>query len=136
MLLNDFYKILCKSIPEEIVSPSGVVSWQQDFNISLNPAHRIYEGHFEGNPVVPGVCQIQIISELSSLAAGAPLRLVTADNVKFPVSIIPGNSSQIEVRINLRTDSEGCFVVNATLTGLDKVFIRFKGLFRKESLCQ
>lgn len=32
--------------------------------VSVDAGHKIFEGHFPGQPVLPGVCQIQLIKEL------------------------------------------------------------------------
>ena len=32
--------------------------------ISIDVHHKIFEGHFPGQPVLPGVCMIQIVKEL------------------------------------------------------------------------
>ena len=32
--------------------------------IRLNPSHEIFKGHFPGNPILPGVCVVQILKEI------------------------------------------------------------------------
>ena len=44
-----------------------------EFDISLFPEHFIYKAHFPGEPITPGVCIIQIATELFSLAMDAPM---------------------------------------------------------------
>ena len=56
MVLQDFYKILS----EEKTSDS-----KYTFTILVNEKHDVFKGHFPGNPIMPGVCMIQIIKELS-----------------------------------------------------------------------
>ena len=34
------------------------------FSLNLNAAHEIYEAHFPGEPVTPGVCLVQMAGEL------------------------------------------------------------------------
>ena len=38
--------------------------------IKLNPKHEIFKGHFPGKPIMPGVCMIQIIKELTERSLG------------------------------------------------------------------
>ena len=38
-----------------------------EFDISFFPGHFIYKAHFPGEPITPGVCIIQIATELFSL---------------------------------------------------------------------
>jgi 3-hydroxyacyl-[acyl-carrier-protein] dehydratase len=99
----------------------------------LNPAHPVYEGHFSGNPVVPGVCQVQMISELLSVIKGSALRLMHADNVKFLSLMVPDKNRVIDADIRVKTAENGEISANATLQDGEVIFIKFKGLFRKES---
>ena len=56
--LNDLYTL--KDVQEDSVNK------QIKIQITLNPAHEIFKGHFPGNPVMPGVCTVQIVKELLS----------------------------------------------------------------------
>ena len=31
------------------------------FHVTLNPNHEIYRGHFQGNPISPGVCTGEMV---------------------------------------------------------------------------
>ena len=54
MLLENFYKIIHIKERED---------GKQAIEIELNPGHMLYQGHFPGQPVVPGVCTLQMIKE-------------------------------------------------------------------------
>ena len=54
MLLDNFYTILSSESSDSTI-------WT--IQIELNPKHPIYQGHFPGHPVVPGVCLLQLIKE-------------------------------------------------------------------------
>jgi 3-hydroxyacyl-[acyl-carrier-protein] dehydratase len=133
MLLKNFYTVIHCSGTEEELSQTGIPSERYRFTLELNPAHPVYEGHFSGNPVVPGVCQIQMISELLSVIKGSALRLMHADNVKFLSLMVPDKNHIIDADIRVRTAENGEISANATLQGGEVIFIKFKGLFRKES---
>ena len=51
--------------------------------IKLNVDHSIFKGHFPGNPILPGVCQIEIVSELLGKYFDKDYNLSTALNIKF-----------------------------------------------------
>ncbi len=133
MLLKKFYTVIHRSGTEEELSQTGIPEERYRFTLELNPAHPVYEGHFSGNPVVPGVCQIQMISELLSVIKGSALRLMNADNVKFLSLMVPDKNRIIDADIRVRTAENGDISANATLQGGEVIFIKFKGLFRKES---
>jgi 3-hydroxyacyl-[acyl-carrier-protein] dehydratase len=59
ILLNDFY-----TLTEKIEVP-GVVKAK----IAINKRHRIFDGHFPGLPVVPGVCMLQIVREIMEVSS-------------------------------------------------------------------
>lgn len=52
MLLKDFYKI---------ISLENTVDSKYKAVISINEQHDVFKGHFPGNPIMPGVCMMQII---------------------------------------------------------------------------
>ena len=51
--------------------------------IKLNARHRIYEGHFPGNPVTPGVVQIQMVKEMLLYFFKKELKLISVSRCKF-----------------------------------------------------
>ena len=54
MLLDNFYTILSSESSDSTI-------WT--IQVKLNPGHPVYQGHFPGHPVVPGVCLLQLIKE-------------------------------------------------------------------------
>ena len=73
-LLNDFYTIASATKTDVNVL---------QFTIELNENHDIFKGHFEQMPVVPGVCQTQLIKELLQQTLDKPLVLAKGSNIKF-----------------------------------------------------
>ena len=57
--------------------------------IRLNPAHTIYAVHFPGNPITPGVCIVQMATEIIERKTGGRLILSAANNIKFVKPITP-----------------------------------------------
>jgi 3-hydroxyacyl-[acyl-carrier-protein] dehydratase len=96
--------------------------------VSLNPLHRIFNGHFPGNPVVPGVCQIQMIREIVEKGWGKSGRLVSADNVKFLSMITPGEHPVLQVECRVREKEQGYLDIQATIVDEDVIFLKFKGV--------
>ncbi len=118
-LLNDFYTIESTEKP----SPNILL-----VNIQLNQSHPIFKGHFEQMPVVPGVCQTQIIKELLQQELNKNLTLTKGDNIKFTGMIIPTQNSKINVEINFK-EVENQYVVDAKLFFENTIFTKFKGTF-------
>ena len=80
MLLENFYKIIHIKERED---------GKQAIEIELNPGHVLYQGHFPGQPVVPGVCTLQIIKESAEQIANQPLQYVQIASSKFLSAINP-----------------------------------------------
>lgn len=97
--------------------------------ISLHAAHPVYQGHFPGNPVAPGVCQIQILKELVEKAVGAPLNLREADNIKFLSMINPQLNPLLECTISIKPAIDRQISVTASIGSGSSVFLKFKGKF-------
>ena len=72
--------------------------------IRLNAQHFIYEAHFPGEPVTPGVCILQIAQELLSEETELNLSLKKIKNAKFTAVIAPNNISELIVTFsNIKT---------------------------------
>jgi 3-hydroxyacyl-[acyl-carrier-protein] dehydratase len=129
MPLDNFYKIIDQGETEDV---NGVVENPVKkfcFTIKLNPKHAIYTGHFPGNPVVPGVCQVQMIKELTSAILKTNLVIQKSDNIKFLSMIIPTVSPILTVNIDIREKEPGSWHVNSVILHKDQIFLKFKGVF-------
>jgi len=120
MLAGKFYTIVAQQQPDA-----------QSINttIALNAAHPIFEGHFPDQPVVPGVCMMQIIQELVSGAVGKKLLIEKAANMKFLNMVDPVQQPQVNVDITYSTVEEGV-KATAVIKHEAMVFLKFQGLFK------
>lgn len=89
-LKNNLYKIISK---EEVNSIFN-------YTVELNPSCVIYQAHFPGEPITPGVCIVQISKEviedllLEQSSASRRLEIIKAKNIKF-LSVISPNETPI-----------------------------------------
>ncbi len=88
MLLNEFYYIIDKDVTTDV----SVVT------VRFNPEHEIYKAHFPGRPITPGVCQIQMVTELLSLCLNAEVVLTDIKNVKYMAIMSPDEVTEMNVR--------------------------------------
>lgn len=122
MLQETFYKI----ISEEQREDTHIV------HAELNKNHAIYEGHFPDNPVVPGVCQTQIIKEVLETIAGMKLRMTLAAEIKYLAVINPRVDPDLVIELKIKRTDDNSFSVNSTIGGGDKIFLKFRGTFVPE----
>lgn len=59
------------------------------FDVTLNASHVIYQVHFPGHPVTPGVCIIQTARELVEELVCQPLTVSAVRNAKFLAVLSP-----------------------------------------------
>lgn len=93
MLIENFYHIVS-------TRETGEMAWT--INIELNPEHRVYRGHFPGNPVLPGVCTLQIIKECLSEQLNLTYRYDRISSCKYLSAINPLQTSGIELHLTAK----------------------------------
>ncbi|NQV02729.1 MAG: 3-hydroxylacyl-ACP dehydratase [Bacteroidia bacterium] len=127
MLQGTFFHILQISENKDEAILGSLASTFQVV-ISLDPDHPVYQGHFPGNPVVPGVCQIRMITEIISEITRKEVRLLEADTIKFLSMINPGEHPELTVDCTLKETEDGSIRVTASISDDDKVFFKSKSL--------
>ena len=84
-LINSLYKIVSKNVEESFLC----------YDILLDANHFIYQVHFPGEPITPGVCIIQMAKELLEYHLNQRFNIQTIKNVKFLNVISPLERPQI-----------------------------------------
>lgn len=119
MLRNDFYKAAQVKTSERQVE--GV--------LHFNATHEIFKGHFPSQPVVPGVCTMQIIKELLEEQLGCSLQLSSAAQVKFLQLLTPELSPTYLLKWE---ELEAAISLNASFK-IEKEVFKFSGLYHRKS---
>lgn len=123
MLHNELFTFI------DIVAEENIVK----ANVKLNPVHPIFHGHFPGEPVLPGVCMIQMVKELLEIYTQKQTRLIKASDIKFLSVIIPEQNTQIELK-TLPVDDG--IRVDARLLDIEMPLFKFKGIFQQLSIAK
>jgi 3-hydroxyacyl-[acyl-carrier-protein] dehydratase len=126
VLKDNFYTLLSSREDESKTGDSNAGRYRI-FSIELNPEHPVYKGHFPGNPVVPGVCQVQIIGELFSGMIGKEVILNHSDNIKFMNMINPRENPVLSISLGFTEKDEKNWNVTASITGNCITFLKFRG---------
>ncbi len=119
----DFYALNSFSIPE-----TGKVQAE----VGLNAAHAIFKGHFPNSPVLPGVCLIQISKEVLEKSLDATTQLVQSSQVKFLAVVDPTVNAVLQIALDTK-EQDGLISVNAAISAGEKVFFKFKGVFKRDN---
>ena len=84
-------------------------------SIHLNKDHDIFNGHFPGNPVMPGVCMLQIIKELTERAVSKNLFLSVSSNIKFMAIINPDKNPDLLLNITITEEEDLVKIKNVSI---------------------
>jgi 3-hydroxyacyl-[acyl-carrier-protein] dehydratase len=98
--------------------------------IFIRKEHAIFEGHFPGNPILPGVCTVQIIRELLEKAEERNLLLTKADQIKYLGFIDPVSTPEVLFDLQITRSEHDSISCNATVSANGVVRCSFKGKYR------
>lgn len=120
MLQNNFY-YLSSFEPKEL----GI-----NAVITFNPDHEIFEGHFPGKPVVPGVCMIQIVKELLQQATSKKLLFQKGHQIKFLQLLVPVQDEKVDVNINWKVIEDDVLQTTVDFKKDGIILLKLSGLFK------
>lgn len=115
-LKNNIYKIIGKEDEGDVVN----------YTIQLIPSCFIYQAHFPGEPITPGVCIVQIGKELvedlltEQTSHSQPLEIIKVKNVKFLSVISPNETKQLVYQVKRMDLSEDGTKVEAQVVVLSE----------------
>lgn len=118
-LMNDFYTV------SEVLQTGSRISAR----IHLNAGHEIFGGHFPGNPVVPGVCMVEIVKEILEMRYKSGFTMTEAADIKFLRAIQPGETPVFNAEISVTEQENKKLDVNARFTSGEVVLFKLKGGF-------
>jgi len=78
-------------------------SWK--FNLSLNPGHPVYQGHFPQKPIAPGAMLTEMVKEILEAEVGRKLKMKEAKNIKFLNMMLPENASDVQLDLNVSNEN-------------------------------
>jgi 3-hydroxyacyl-[acyl-carrier-protein] dehydratase len=99
-----------------------------------NAEHPIFQGHFPGQPVVPGVCMIQLIQETLEQALDKEVVLVSSSQVKFLHVIDPRQFPSTDLLLQYSVNENGTYQVSSTLMKETTSFMKMNAVFSSPTL--
>lgn len=115
MLLNNLYIIQSLSETEN----------QIQAEVQLVADHPIFKGHFPGQPVLPGVCMLEMIAEILGEYLHQPFRISGGPMIKFLRMIDPRKNPLISLEIKYQTAAE-CTAANGKIYFGPQIFMKFQ----------
>jgi len=103
-LLKNFYTIQALEATDQ----------KLEATLILNVDHPVYQGHFPGQPVVPGVVQLQMVKELLEEHLNKLLTINNMSQAKFLSLIVP-DTNPIQFTIAFSCTEEQTIKADATI---------------------
>lgn len=98
------------------------------FHISLLSDCDIYRGHFPGNPVCPGVCNMQTVKECAEKLTGKPLQVATVRQCRLKAVATPVACSELDVKVSVEQQgNDERYMVVASISDAQCVYMDYKG---------
>lgn len=117
---NNFFKIISSEINDE----------NSSYLIEIDNKHDVFNGHFPGNPVTPGVAQLEIIKELVSDATGNKCDLKELANCKFLKVINPEIDAQVTIDLKQISKDNDELKISAVIHNDNGVFLKSSATYR------
>ena len=111
------------------ISNLEIIGFDIKADLLINTSHKIFEGHFPGQPVVPGVCMMQMVKEIMEQVMGKKTDLIKAYEMKFLAIIDPRQNNIISATLKYVIEENGNINVVATFFKEERTHFKFKGLF-------
>lgn len=120
-LNNSLYTILSRDLEEK------------SYRLELLPDNMIYKAHFPEQPITPGICIIQIASELLSEHLQCSVELIAIDNAKFLAVISPEETKYVTYTFKkiISDETSDVMRVSVIVSEGEKVFSKLSLAYKK-----
>lgn len=123
MILKDtFYKINTLKFEDNVL----------EAELSIDPKHAIYEGHFPNNPVTPGVVQLELVKEILGTHYNKTIQLKSLNNSKFLAVLNPEKTPEATFKMTVSEQEDQSLKVSGQLSNSEGICLKFSGVYTKD----
>ncbi len=120
-LLNTYFKITGTTLSQESLSGK--------FRVELIEEHPVYQGHFPGEPVCPGVCSMQMVKECAMQLCNKELTFSYVKQYRLLEVMTPQKSKDLEIDIALAPAAEDdptqIYKIKASVCALENPEVKY-----------
>lgn len=121
MLLPHLYKILSSIAKGQM---------EHEFVVEINPDDQLFNGHFPGRPVLPGVCTIQIVKECICSVLDRDLHFMSISQCKFMGMVDPYIDNRLTISVCYKIEDARQTTVNASVSNSGRVVSKIKATLK------
>ena len=106
----------------------------------IDPKEPVFEGHFPGRPIMPGVLIFESIFQAGAIMMGKRMAnegkipvLTRVNNIKLKHAVHPGDTMQIEVKLKDLVSTAAYMTGKATVNGKTAVTLEFSAMLVEET---
>jgi 3-hydroxyacyl-[acyl-carrier-protein] dehydratase len=120
MILKDtFYQINALNFEENVL----------EAQISIDADHAIYKGHFPGNPVTPGVVQLEMVKEILGTHFNRNIQLRSLTTSKFLAVLNPVTNPEATFKMTVAEQEDQSLKVAGQLINSEGICLKFSGIY-------
>ncbi len=98
------------------------------YHIALLPDCDIYRGHFPGNPVCPGVCNMQTIKECAEKLTGKTLHVTNLKQCRLTAVATPTICPEVYVKVTAKpSEDTDTYTISASIYDTERSYMEYKG---------
>lgn len=97
------------------------------YHVALCPESDIYRGHFPGNPVCPGVCNMQMIKECVEKFTGKQLHVTYVKQCRLTAVATPAICQELDVKIGVQSTDDTNYTIMASIYDTQRTYMDYKG---------
>ena len=102
-----------------------------NFLIKIDFSHPVFQGHFPGKSVLPGVMTCDIVRHLVSDTLEHKVQLVFAKNIKFLKMIVPSEDNTYNVKIAIIKEQEK-YNIKASISQNKYTYFKLNGEYKRK----
>ena len=102
-------------------------------SVKIDPEHQIFKGHFPGQPVLPGVCLMEMVREVLAHIKQHPILLTQAQNIKFLKVVDPREDAILKMELEIVEKDSLLHVMVTSLLGDGNPNFKMKATYSSEN---